>query len=398
MRIILVFMLWIGQAYVALSQSAEPVPPKGFYVIVGAFAVKENAEKFQQELANEGLDVQRGYIPSRTIHYVYLNMDKRLGPCLDQVKITRQNPRLADAWVRLIDEQPATADRLPAEVQPATPAAAPALAEVKEPQEEARPEPEPEEEPPPEVKIIPASEMTLGNTEVFLSLYNEANDRVVEGKVQVVDTERGKLITEVEGNSYLNLPDPKSNSGRLSLICNAFGYRKVQHELNFKQPLNDSTRVFIDEMGTSLIVKFGLNRYQKGDIQVLYNVFFYNDAAVFLPESRFELNELLVMMKENPAYRIRLHGHTNGNYHGKIIKVGPSGNFFSVAQDSKTVMGSAKELSESRAQVIKDYLVANGIDAARMEVKAWGGKRPIFDKKGANAKKNIRVEVEVLAQ
>ena len=61
-------------------------------------------------------------------------------------------------------------------------------------------------------------------------------------------------------------------------------------------------------------------------------------------------------------------------------------------------MGSAKELSESRAQVIKDYLVANGIDAARMEVKAWGGKRPIFDKKGANAKKNIRVEVEVLAQ
>ncbi len=59
---------------------------------------------------------------------------------------------------------------------------------------------------------------------------------------------------------------------------------------------------------------------------------------------------------------------------------------------------SAKDLSYNRAEVIKEYLVANGIAADRVEIKAWGGKRPIYDKRSANAKKNVRVEVEILAE
>jgi outer membrane protein OmpA-like peptidoglycan-associated protein len=117
-----------------------------------------------------------------------------------------------------------------------------------------------------------------------------------------------------------------------------------------------------------------------------------------MPESKYELNMLLDMMQEKPSYRIKLHGHTNGNYHGKIIKVGKGGDFFSVAKDAETTVGSAKELSESRAEVIKDWLVAQCIDPSRVEVKAWGGKRPLFDKDSANAKRNIRVEVEVIAE
>jgi outer membrane protein OmpA-like peptidoglycan-associated protein len=92
---------------------------------------------------------------------------------------------------------------------------------------------------------------------------------------------------------------------------------------------------------------------------------------------------------------VRLHGHTNGNYHGRILKVGESKNFFSL-DGSVNAVGTAKDLSYERAEVIKDYLVANGINADRIEVKAWGGKKPLFDRHGANAKKNVRVEVEIL--
>jgi outer membrane protein OmpA-like peptidoglycan-associated protein len=95
-------------------------------------------------------------------------------------------------------------------------------------------------------------------------------------------------------------------------------------------------------------------------------------------------------MNENANYRIRLHGHTNGNYTGKIVSVGPSQDFFSLQNDVVTTTGSAKHLSELRADVIRDYLVANSIQADRIEVKAWGGKRPIYDKKSVNAKKNVR--------
>jgi outer membrane protein OmpA-like peptidoglycan-associated protein len=201
----------------------------------------------------------------------------------------------------------------------------------------------------------------------------------------------------VKGNEYLLLPDPKSKSGQLTLICEAFGYRKIQQEINYPLPLADTVKPYIDLMGTTLVINFDLVRYHKGDIATLYNVYFYNDAALMLPESKFELGSLLQLMSENPKYKIRLHGHTNGNYTGKILTVGPDKNFFSL-DGAQQGMGSAKDLSRGRAEVIRDFLVSNGVNATRMEIKAWGGKRPIYDKNSINAKKNVRVEVEILEE
>jgi outer membrane protein OmpA-like peptidoglycan-associated protein len=43
-------------------------------------------------------------------------------------------------------------------------------------------------------------------------------------------------------------------------------------------------------------------------------------------------------------------------------------------------------------------LIENGIAADRIEIKAWGGKKPLFDKHSVNAKRNVRVEVEILSE
>jgi outer membrane protein OmpA-like peptidoglycan-associated protein len=372
----------ISAQSISFAQHDVPILPEGHYVIIGAFAIKQNAIIYHQTIQDSGIAVKVGYVPSRNLYYVYLDMELSIEACLEQVKVTRQDPRFTDAWVRWVGAE----SNEPVEDTVAI--------EVETGITNTLIEEEPVEETEKTIQIF--TNPSLDKIEVFLSLYNEANDRVVAGKVRVIDSERARLLTEVDGNTYLMLPDPKSKTGKIILLCEAFGYRKVQHEIDFNRPYTDSTATFIDDMGTSLIVKFPLVRYLKGEIHTLYNVYFYNDAAVFLAESRFELNELLVMMKENPSVRIRLHGHTNGSYHGKIIRVGPSQNFFSMTQDVKTGKGSSKELSESRAEVIRDYLAANGVDASRIEIKAWGGKKPLFDKHNANAKKNIRVEVEVL--
>jgi outer membrane protein OmpA-like peptidoglycan-associated protein len=150
-------------------------------------------------------------------------------------------------------------------------------------------------------------------------------------------------------------------------------------------------------MGTTLVINFDLVRYHKGDIATLFNVYFYNDAALMLPESKYELNSLLQLMNENQNYRIRLHGHTNGSYTGKILTTGENKNFFSL-DGARQGMGSAKDLSRSRAEVIREYLASNGVNPSRVEVKAWGGKRPLYDKNSANARKNVRVDVEILAE
>jgi outer membrane protein OmpA-like peptidoglycan-associated protein len=114
------------------------------------------------------------------------------------------------------------------------------------------------------------------------------------------------------------------------------------------------------------------------------------------PESRYEVNSLLEMLTENPKYKIRIHGHTNGNSNGKIISMGDSKEFFALTRDNKEGHGSAKKLSEERAILIQNYLISNGVEASRTEVKAWGGKQPIYDVDHAAAQANVRVEIEIL--
>jgi outer membrane protein OmpA-like peptidoglycan-associated protein len=101
-------------------------------------------------------------------------------------------------------------------------------------------------------------------------------------------------------------------------------------------------------------------------------------------------------MRDNPRYRIRLHGHTNGSAHGRLITMGESKNFFELTSDVKNGFGSAKDLSRERAEVIRRWLLANDVSADRMDIKAWGGSRMIHDKNSVHARKNVRVEVEVL--
>lgn len=389
MRVVFLFTVLLINSFWSIAQPVFESGSDGYYVIVGAFAKQSNAERYHVKLKNQGVKAQYAFLPSRKLFYVYTLRNSDADVCYNEVLTLRKQEQFSDAWVRYISGtggadtvRAVTTIKKPEVVTPT-----PVSVTTTEPAT-----PQPEE---PKQELFIPENVTLENTEIFLSLYNARNDRVANGKVQVIDADRGRLITEVPGNTYLNLPDPKNNSGTLILICDVVGYRKVQKEINYKNPRADET--FIVDMGTSLVANFELVQYEKGDIRTLYNIYFYNDAAVMMPESKFELNSLLQMMKDNPTFKIRLHGHTNGHYSGKIIKRGSSGDFFSIAQDAVSTVGTAKQLSEARAEIIKAYLVENGVDDSRVEVKAWGGKRPLHDKKGPNAKKNIRVEVEVIS-
>ena len=386
------------------SQDTKELSP-GYYVVVGAYAkTRENiAQNYVEVLRLKGHSAKYGFNSSRNLYFVYLTYFDNLKESLQEMKRTRSEGEFTDAWVRVVtgDISPKVATANPSDEEPKNPAPKKEIPETPPTEELANRNDKDSGDQEftvtdnPEIVQYPV--MTLGNTEVFLSLYNARNNRIVEGEVEVIDTERSRLMTRVKGNEYLVLPDPKSKSGQLTLICEAFGYRKIQEEINYPLPLADTVKPYIDLMGTTLVINFDLVRYHKGDISTLYNVYFFNDAALMLPESKFELNSLLQLMNENQNYRIMLHGHTNGNYTGKILTMGPDHNFFSIEGASQRV-GTAKDLSRSRAEVIRDYLASNGVDPSRMEIKAWGGKRPLYNKNSANAKKNVRVEVEILAE
>lgn len=135
---------------------------------------------------------------------------------------------------------------------------------------------------------------------------------------------------------------------------------------------------------------------KKGNKETLDYIYFYKDASVLRPESRYAVDKLVRILKQNPTEKIRIHGHTNGNDKGKIIRrKSPTSDFFSL-DNTVEESGSAKELSEQRANVIRDYLIANGIEKGRMDVKAWGGKKPLYPVDDPKAEANVRVEIEVL--
>lgn len=402
----------------------------GYYTVVAVYAEsrEELAMLYVKKLVARGYDAKYGFNTSRKLYYVYLEYFTNLREAVDGMMNTRKKGVFTDAWIRVIPgdiKKTGTVWEEPApEKEQAMPTdkdndrdtsavvAVPARAErinknetplkqdekgVLESGQDLSAESAEVEERVSGPKDEPAQSRTgLQGVTMFLNLFNATNNRIIDGEVKVIDTERARLISRVKGNEELTLPSPKSESGEISLIAEVFGYRKIQHEINYNTLLADTVKSYVDLVGNTLVVLFDMVRYRKGDIVTLYNVYFYNDAAIMLPESKYELNSLLQLMQENPDYRILLHGHSNGNYYGKVIISGPGKNFFSLNGDVKEHFGSAKELSGQRANAIKEYLAINGIDPSRIEIKAWGGKRPLYDKNSANAKRNVRVEVEIL--
>ena len=250
----------------------------------------------------------------------------------------------------------------------------------------------PPRELPTKVNTAPLTAEEVVGKNFFFQLLRADNHKWVEGEVDAIDFEKARRMATYQANTPVKVILPSGKSKRISFVCQVFGYRKQQIEFDPSEPSPD---FFLDEKA-NLIVPFELVRLQKGDIAIMYNVFFFKDAAVMRPESRYEVNNLLDLLKENPSYNIRIHGHTNGNASGKIIRMDKGQNFYSLS-DTKQGFGSAKTLSEERASVIKEFLVSSGISEERMQIKAWGGKKPIHDKNSVRAIENVRVEIEILS-
>jgi len=233
-----------------------------------------------------------------------------------------------------------------------------------------------------------------GSKQFIFKLRSMSTGSEVAGDVDIFDADiiKGRKIESYRGNDVVNVK-PINKSGNIVVVCDVFGYRRVQIPINFNDTkLEDAVSI---EDG-KVVITFDLVRLKKGDKVVMYNLYFFNDAAIMRPESGFEVNALLEYLKEKPSSKIKIHGHTNGNAHGKIITLGDSKDYYGLSPDNKMGRGSALKLSEERAKIIQSYLVNEGIDIARMELKAWGGKVPIYDEDHSLAHANVRVEIEIL--
>lgn len=107
---------------------------------------------------------------------------------------------------------------------------------------------------------------------------------------------------------------------------------------------------------------------------VLRNVFFETGSAALLPASTTELNRLAALLNEAPDLRIQINGHT----------------------DDQGDDASNQVLSENRAKAVYDFLIQNGIAAARLKFKGFGESKPVDTNATAEGRaKNRRTEFMV---
>lgn len=112
-----------------------------------------------------------------------------------------------------------------------------------------------------------------------------------------------------------------------------------------------------------------------GTVVTLNNVFFDFDKSELRAESFMELNKLVQFLKQNPNVRIEIGGHT----------------------DDQGSDEYNDNLSEARAKAVRNYIVENGISAARLEYKGYGKRKPIADNSTeAGRAANRRTEFKIV--
>ena len=417
LMICILSIILISSAHSNSYAEFEPNPEKS-YVVIGAFSYQRNALKFVNFAQSKSLQAFYEKNLERGLYYVYVYATDDKQSALDEASRVRDEYDFYDAWVYTgnfgkANGYVASVDTVSGvvesqtmqEVSQGVSEVAEDIEEVAEEMEEMSDEPElvseVEEKGSEVVQEAAAEEIDEMESEdgyfnLYLNAINTKNYQEVKGKVKVIDPERVKELDEIKTHKLVKLKDPNNGTERVQLITNIFGFKEVQYTIDLDKPVNDSTASFVDVMGDSIIVHFEWERFKKGDVLIMYNVYFYKDAAIMKPESIFELNSLLDMLNENKKYKVAIHGHTNGNSTGKIIHLdNKDKNYFSLHDEHKESVGSAKKLSQYRAYTIQQWLIEQGVDPDRMEIKGWGGKKMLYDKFDSQAYKNVRVEIEI---
>lgn len=385
--ILLPLLLLIGTA--AFSQN--------YYVIIGVFAKEDNAIKYTGYARSKYLNAEYLLNKKRNLHYVFVLKTANKAEANERTKQIRAETEFNEAWafigflgddIQLEEAPPIVED--------------PVVVVI-----ETEPEPVPEiiqdtistatvEEPVTTIVDSVASVKPLPKPKgkYFKFVITNSEGISVPGQVHYVDLDQGRDIATYKANEYADISRSSNQNKPMTVVCGIFGYQEIIKVIDYTDPAT-TEGVTKDENG-AWVIPYSLERLKKGDASVMYHVSFFKDAVVMTKESKTEMDELVNMMNMNPGYEIKIHGHCNGNNSRRIIALGNPKNYFDI-RGSDERPGSAKDLTEFRAQAVQDYLIENGIEKDRMKTYAWAGNGMLVGENSNSSRLNDRIEIEIIA-
>ncbi len=377
---VLTISLWI----VGLSSyfnwvEAQP-PTQEYYVTIGVFAKLDNAIHYTA-LANKiGFNSQYAINPGRKLYYVYLFQSEDRKKAYAFLIKLRAETNYKDAWLFVghLGEEQALVEQKQPEVTPPVVQPGDVAPIVKTDSVAA-------------VKPI-VKKVAKGKFFVFRFL-NEENGKEIRGELHLQESKTSTQYQAFKADELVDVPAPRNQAGIYLLTTVAPGYKVLEEVFSYKDPLPASTGTGPDG---ELIIPIGLNRAKRGDYIEFNNVSFYRNSVIMQKQAQLELDGLIDLMKEQVNYKINVHGHCNGNDSRDIIMLGTSTKYFENDPGNQKKAGSAKELTELRAEAVRRYMVSQGIAVERILTKGEGGKMMIYPQTSVYANYNDRVEVEVV--
>ncbi|MFZ2900859.1 MAG: OmpA family protein [Saprospiraceae bacterium] len=219
-----------------------------------------------------------------------------------------------------------------------------------------------------------------GSTDIFrLRIQESEGQREVLVKGRIINSATGEPI----GAKVLTALD---NGGYQRTY-----YLSTDGHFRIRVPKGQQVRMVAEKegfLGQVELLSFNKDEYYFKDKEVdlyldpmeveakisLRPIFFERSKPIILPTSYGELDRLAILLLERPGISIRIEGHTDniGEYKSLI------------------------DLSEKRAQAVKDFLVRKGVAASRIETVGYGPSKPVSGNTDEDERSlNRRVEVRI---
>ena len=196
--------------------------------------------------------------------------------------------------------------------------------------------------------------------DVKVAVKNAINAETGVIDINCYDKETGKFIsshrTDQTGNLQIKLP-------------NELQYKITAKANNSDTEILDLRNVFTD---TVIIVQLNILSYYNNLKFKLENPTFSSGSSALNPDLKIELNKLAFLMNQFPEINIKIDGHT----------------------DDEGDLELNKEMSEKRAENVKQYLQAKGVSPDKISTKSLGFSKPVSSNKNEQGKaQNRRVEI-----
>jgi len=404
-RFFTVVLVALMASTITFGQKQE-APQGERYVIIGVFRILDNAIRYTDRANKQNFSAGYTQNPKNGLYYVYLFHSTEPKKAQAFMMKVRLETEYKEAWVFKgslgvpVTDTPVT--QTPETKEPVTePIKEPAKDSVAtQPTQQPKDSTAVTEQPVVEKPKVDSTATTTmephpAGKPFFFKLVSADTQEPVVGEIHIYEPNSASQVYQAfPANQVVYLPAPKDPSQVYAIATLSAGFQEMRRSVNYADPATSSAET--GGHGESIIA-LPVVHVKMGDYIEFKDVRFFQNSVMLRQESQEELDGLAELLKENPRYKINIHAHCNGTQNRNIIaRDKDSKEFFGDQHSGKTRKTvTDKELTELRAQLVKDYLVLQGVSAKRIATKGEGGTTLIYPVNSTLSNRNDRIEVEV---